>query len=381
MSNSVNDDAEISAAMAAATVDTSEVEEESKVRKVTKEGTQGRRAVKASAEAPRMESKKIGGDSYVARTSNPPWLEQRKQVYDMISERRLKESLEFQRVPIYVTLPNGDILRENSKTGLPYEAWRTSPFDVAATISQGLADAAVVARVTYADFVPDYSLSQDGMDTVDTMLTDVDASEEWEEDEDEAKTAAPVISTTVGTFLWDMTRPLVGNVAKMEFLKFEEDPDARTVFWHSSAHMLGEALEHLFGCRLTIGPPLAGGFYYDSYMGMESFSDADCKLENYKGFVYCIAIVLYVCLTSIVTLSLYLQINLLRKRCRRFQNRNKPLNEWLLQRKRLCNFFRVIHSRNRSFERKYRIRRGRRFIAVETSLTSAEDRTCRIQER
>lgn len=277
MSNSVNDDAEISAAMAAATVDTSEVEEESKVRKVTKEGTQGRRAVKASAEAPRMESKKIGGDSYVARTSNPPWLEQRKQVYDMISERRLKESLEFQRVPIYVTLPNGDILRENSKTGLPYEAWRTSPFDVAATISQGLADAAVVARVTYADFVPDYSLSQDGMDTVDTMLTDVDASEEWEEDEDEAKTAAPVISTTVGTFLWDMTRPLVGNVAKMEFLKFEEDPDARTVFWHSSAHMLGEALEHLFGCRLTIGPPLAGGFYYDSYMGMESFSDADYK--------------------------------------------------------------------------------------------------------
>lgn len=285
MSNSVNDDAEISAAMAAATVDSSEVDEEAKVRKATKEGIQGRRAVKASEEAPRMESKKIGGDSYVTRTSNPQWLEQRKHVYDMISERRLKESLEFQKVPIYVTLPNGDVLRENKKTGLPYEAWSTSPFDVAATISQGLADAAVVARVTYADFVSDYSLSQDGMDTVDTMLAEVDVSEDWDEDEDEAKkTAASVMTTTVGTYLWDMTRPLVGNVAKMEFLKFEDEADARTVFWHSSAHMLGEALEHLYGCRLTIGPPLAGGFYYDSYMGVDSFTDADCKLEHYTLF-------------------------------------------------------------------------------------------------
>ena len=39
------------------------------------------------------------------------------------------------------------------------------------------------------------------------------------------------------------------------------------VFWHSSAHILGEALESLYGARLTHGPPTEGGFFYDSYMG------------------------------------------------------------------------------------------------------------------
>ena len=45
----------------------------------------------------------------------------------------------------------------------------------------------------------------------------------------------------------------MGNVRKMEFLKFEDDAEAKT-FWHSSVHMMGEALEHLYGNRLTIGP-------------------------------------------------------------------------------------------------------------------------------
>jgi threonyl-tRNA synthetase len=78
------------------------------------------------------------------------------------------------------------------------------------------------------------------------------------------------------TVLWDMTRPLVGSVAKLELLKFESDQAAKTVFWHSSAHMMGEALEHLFGNKLTIGPPLAGGFYYDSYMGSDTLKEDDC---------------------------------------------------------------------------------------------------------
>jgi threonyl-tRNA synthetase len=73
---------------------------------------------------------------------------------------------------------------------------------------------------------------------------------------------------------------LVGSVSKLELLKFEDDQEAKTVFWHSSAHMLGEALEHLYGCKLTIGPPLAGGFYYDSYMGKEAFREEDCKRKH-----------------------------------------------------------------------------------------------------
>ena len=89
------------------------------------------------------------------------------------------------------------------------------------------------------------------------------------------------------TMLWDMTRPLVGSVAKMEFLNnFQDDPDARTVFWHSSAHIMGEALERLYGSRLTIGPPLDVGFYYDSFMGGTgdgAFKEDDCE---YILFLY-----------------------------------------------------------------------------------------------
>jgi hypothetical protein len=38
-------------------------------------------------------------------------------------------------------------------------------------------------------------------------------------------------------------------------------------FWHSSAHVLGEALEATYGVKLTIGPAIDEGFYYDCYMG------------------------------------------------------------------------------------------------------------------
>jgi hypothetical protein len=41
----------------------------------------------------------------------------------------------------------------------------------------------------------------------------------------------------------------------------------RQTFWHSSAHILGEALEATYGVKLTIGPAIDEGFYYDCYMG------------------------------------------------------------------------------------------------------------------
>jgi threonyl-tRNA synthetase len=37
--------------------------------------------------------------------------------------------------------------------------------------------------------------------------------------------------------------------------------------WHSSAHVLGQALEQLYGVDLTVGPVIEEGFYYDCYMG------------------------------------------------------------------------------------------------------------------
>jgi threonyl-tRNA synthetase len=48
----------------------------------------------------------------------------------------------------------------------------------------------------------------------------------------------------------------------LELLDFD-DPTGKMVFWHSSAHVLGEACERRFGCSLCIGPPIDTGFYYE----------------------------------------------------------------------------------------------------------------------
>ena len=214
---------------------------------------------------PRVEegsSAHIGGESFTVRTKNPEWLKTRVGVYDAIASRRAEELANKVPVAISVTLPDGNALSAN-KAGEAYMAWNTSPYEVACTISQGLADSAIVARVTYEDYVKDYDLAEDGMEGEDLM-------------EDSLELDTPSEANAKAT-LWDMSRPLVGNVSKLEFLKFD-DSDAKTVFWHSTAHMLGEALEHTVGSRLTIGPPLKGGFYYDSYMGaQETISEEDCE--------------------------------------------------------------------------------------------------------
>ena len=66
-------------------------------------------------------------------------------------------------------------------------------------------------------------------------------------------------------------RPLEGD-CDLKLHKFDE-PEGKEVFWHSSAHILGEALESLYGARLTHGPPTDGGFFYDSFMGGSQTAD------------------------------------------------------------------------------------------------------------
>ena len=62
---------------------------------------------------------------------------------------------------------------------------------------------------------------------------------------------------------------------KLELLKFD-DERAKHVFWHSSAHVLGQALEAVYGGHLTIGPALKnGGFYYDMFIGNQKIGEAD----------------------------------------------------------------------------------------------------------
>jgi threonyl-tRNA synthetase len=47
----------------------------------------------------------------------------------------------------------------------------------------------------------------------------------------------------------------------------------QAVFWHSSAHCLGHAMECKYGCHLTHGPPIEQGFFYDCYMGDNVVAD------------------------------------------------------------------------------------------------------------
>jgi threonyl-tRNA synthetase len=60
----------------------------------------------------------------------------------------------------------------------------------------------------------------------------------------------------------DLTRPLHGEGA-LEVVTFD-DPEGREVFWHSSSHLMAQAVKELFPeARLAIGPPIEDGFYYD----------------------------------------------------------------------------------------------------------------------
>ncbi|KAK1662806.1 hypothetical protein QYE76_050965 [Lolium multiflorum] len=79
--------------------------------------------------------------------------------------------------------------------------------------------------------------------------------------------AASFLIARVNGALWDMARPLEGD-CELELFGFDTK-DGRDTFWHSSAHILGEALERAYGCKLCIGPCVTRGegFYYDAYYG------------------------------------------------------------------------------------------------------------------
>lgn len=70
-----------------------------------------------------------------------------------------------------------------------------------------------------------------------------------------------VIAKVDGKELWDLTRPLERDCT-LSYVPFH-NPEGREVFWHSSAHCLGEACECEYGCLLSHGPPTPQGFFYD----------------------------------------------------------------------------------------------------------------------
>lgn len=70
-----------------------------------------------------------------------------------------------------------------------------------------------------------------------------------------------VIAKVDGKELWDLDRPLEYG-CEVSYLPFTSS-EGRNVFWHSSAHVLGEAAECQYGCLLSHGPPVDQGFFYD----------------------------------------------------------------------------------------------------------------------
>ena len=74
--------------------------------------------------------------------------------------------------------------------------------------------------------------------------------------------AKEVYSATVNGEIWDLTRP-INDDSNLKLHKWE-DAEAKHAFWHSSAHLMAEALEALYpGMKFGIGPAIENGFYYD----------------------------------------------------------------------------------------------------------------------
>jgi threonyl-tRNA synthetase len=73
--------------------------------------------------------------------------------------------------------------------------------------------------------------------------------------------------------LWDLERPLEGDCG-LKLLKFD-DEEGKYVFWHSTAHMMGQAMELCYGGCLCYGPPVENGFYYDMYLENKQVSSND----------------------------------------------------------------------------------------------------------
>jgi threonyl-tRNA synthetase len=159
-----------------------------------------------------------GGKKVCEMKPPPEFIASRLVMWDRLKAEQDAEMAAKVPVDITVTLPDG-------KT-VPGQSWRTTPYDIASGISKGLADSCVVAKVNGE--------------------------------------------------VWDLDRVLEGDV-KLELIKFDDD-EGQAVFWHSSAHILGEAMERVYGGHLCYGPPIEQGFYYDMHSADVSVKDEDYKV-------------------------------------------------------------------------------------------------------
>lgn len=144
-----------------------------------------------------------------AHRPTPDYIRARLEHWATLKKKSDEELAQKPRQPLKIQLLDGRIIDGSS--------WQTTPFDVAETLGKNIIDSAIVAKVDNE--------------------------------------------------LWDLDRPLESD-CRLQLLKFD-DPEGQQVFWHSTAHVLGEALENIYGGLLCYGPPTANGFYYDLYNDVE----------------------------------------------------------------------------------------------------------------
>ncbi|EGG14724.1 threonyl-tRNA synthetase [Cavenderia fasciculata] len=150
--------------------------------------------------------------------ANPEYLQERIKVWEGLKAKHLEELAKLPEVPISITLPDGKVV--------PGFKGKTTPYDVAKSISRGLADS--------------------------------------------------IVSSIVNDQVHDISRPLEGD-CNLSLCKFDSEAGKKT-FWHSSAHVLGQALELVYGGQLCIGPATQDGFYYDMATGDKLVSSEDYEI-------------------------------------------------------------------------------------------------------
>ena len=92
--------------------------------------------------------------------------------------------------------------------------------------------------------------------------------------------ARNILAASVNDQEWDISRPIC-NDGEIKLFKWE-DAEGKHAFWHTSAHLLAEALQELYpGVQFGIGPAIENGFYYDIDPGENTITSADFpKIEK-----------------------------------------------------------------------------------------------------
>jgi threonyl-tRNA synthetase len=93
--------------------------------------------------------------------------------------------------------------------------------------------------------------------------------------------ARKVLAAKVNGDVWDASRPITAD-ATVKLLTWD-DTDGKSTFWHSTAHLMAEAVESLYpGVKFWVGPALDKGFYYDMDLGDRKLSEEDLVVLEKK---------------------------------------------------------------------------------------------------